>query len=107
MPETDRAAPPAPPAASRTPSRMATLVLIAMLLAAGLAALAWHDTRGRIAAAQDELARRLREIESDARDARSVARTAQEAVREAQARLGQLEGRLSPSQSPQLALEAL
>ena len=35
MPETDRAAPPAPPAASRAPSRMATLVLIAVLLAAG------------------------------------------------------------------------
>src|SRR5438309_6726191 len=110
MPETDPAAPaapPAPPAASRAPSRMATLVLIAVLLAAGLAALAWYDTRGRIAATQDELARRLREIESDARDARSVARTAQEAVREAQARLGQLEGRLAESQSQQLALEAL
>ena len=110
MPETDPAAPaapPAPPAASRAPSRMATLVLIAVLLAAGLAALAWYDTRGRIAATQDELARRLREIESDARDARSVARTAQEAVREAQVRLGQLEGRLAESQSQQLALEAL
>ena len=108
MPETDPAAPAAAPAASPAqPSRISTLVLIAVLLAAGLAALAWYDTRSRIAATQDELARRLREIESDAREARSVARSAQEALRESQVRLGQLEGRLAESQSQQLALEAL
>ncbi|HET7365698.1 MAG TPA: uroporphyrinogen-III C-methyltransferase [Burkholderiales bacterium] len=100
MPETD----PATPARS---SRISTLVLVAVLLAAALAALAWYDTRSRIAATQDELARRLREIESDAREARSVARTAQEAVRESQVRLGQLEARITESQSQQLALEAL
>jgi len=108
MPETDPAAPAAAPGASPAqPSRISTLVLVAVLLAAGLAALAWYDTRSRIAATQDELARRLREIESDAREARSVARSAQEALRESQVRLGQLEGRLAESQSQQLALEAL
>jgi len=100
MPETE-------PAAPARSSRITTLVLIAVLLAAGLGALAWYDTRSRIAATQDELARRLRDIESDAREARSVARTAQEAVRESQVRLGQLEGRITESQSQQLALEAL
>src|SRR5690242_12353530 len=100
MPETE-------PAAPARSSRITTLVLIAVLLAAGLGALAWYDTRSRIAATQDELARRLRDIESDAREARSVARTAQEAVRESQVRLGQLEGRIAESQSQQLALEAL
>ena len=111
MPETDPAAPASQPAApAATParsSRLSTLVLIALLLAAGLAALAWYDTRSRIAATQDELARRLREIENDAREARSVARTAQEALRESQVRLGQLEARVAESQSQQLALEAL
>jgi len=104
MPEADPAAPAVSPARS---SRISKLVLIAVLLAAGLAALAWFDTRSRIGATQEELARRLREIESDARDARLVAGTAQEALREAQVRLGQLEARLAESQSQQLALEAL
>src|SRR3954468_10159991 len=100
MPETD-------PVAPVRSSRVTTLVLVAVLLAAGLGALAWYDTRSRIAATQDELARRLRDIESDARDARSIARTSQEALREAQVKVAQLENRLAESQSQQLALEAL
>src|SRR5919108_6660643 len=111
MPETEPEAPAAPPAApAATParsSRIPMLLLIVVLLAGGLGALAWYDTRSRIGTTQEELARRLREIESDARDARSAARVAQEAAREAQVRVGQLEGRLAESQSQQLALEAL
>src|ERR687887_710646 len=111
MPETDPEAPATPPAApAATParsSRIPLLLLIAVLLAGGLGALAWYDTRSRIGTTQEELARRLREIESDARDARAAARVAQEAAREAQVRVGQLEGRLAESQSQQLALEAL
>src|SRR4029077_3487034 len=75
--------------------------------AAGLAALSWLDARHRIATTQEELARRLREIESDAREARSVARQAQESLRDSQSRVAQLEGRFAESQSQQLALEAL
>ena len=81
--------------------------LVAVLLATALAALFWFDARQRIAATEEQLARRLRDIENDARDARSVAQQAQEALREAQARLGQLESRVAESQSQQLALEAL
>ncbi|HZE60832.1 MAG TPA: uroporphyrinogen-III C-methyltransferase [Burkholderiales bacterium] len=88
-------------------SRTVALAVIVVVLAAGLAALSWLDARHRIATTQEELARRLREIESDAREARSVARQAQEALRESQGRLAQLEGRLAESQSQQLALEAL
>ncbi|MBV9190664.1 MAG: uroporphyrinogen-III C-methyltransferase [Betaproteobacteria bacterium] len=88
-------------------SRTVLLAAIAVFLAAGLAAIAWLDARHRIGATQEELARRLREIESDAREARSVARQSQEALRESQTRLAQLEGRLAESQSQQLALEAL
>ena len=83
------------------------LALIAVLLSAGLAGLSWLDSRNRIGATQEELARRLREIEADAREARTVSRQGQEALREAQAKIAQLESRLAESQSQQLTLEAL
>jgi uroporphyrinogen III methyltransferase/synthase len=88
-------------------SRAPVLLLLAIALAAALATVFWLDARQRISATQQELARRLRDIETDAREARSVARQAQEAQREAQAKVGQLEARLAESQSQQLALEAL
>jgi uroporphyrin-III C-methyltransferase len=79
-------------------SRAPLLLLIAVVLATALATLFWLDARGRIGATQEELARRLRDIEADAREARSIARQSQEGAREA---------RLAESQSQQLALEAL
>lgn len=91
------------PPRSRTPY----LLLIAVALAAALATLFWLDARSRIGATQEELARRLRDIENDARDARSVARQSQEGTREAQVKVAQLEARLAESQSQQVALEAL
>src|SRR5438128_4444819 len=95
-----------PEAAART-SRTIVLALVAVVLAAGLAGLSWLDARHRIGATQEELARRLHEIESDAREARLVSRQAQEALRDAQSRVAQLEARLAEWQSQQLALEAL
>ena len=91
------------PARSRAP----LLLLIAIALAVGLATLFWLDARGRIGATQEELARRLRDIESNAGEARSIARQTQEAAREAHVKVAQLEARLAESQSQQLALEAL
>jgi uroporphyrin-III C-methyltransferase len=88
-------------------SRSATLALIAVLLAAALATLYWLDARNRIAATQDELARRLRDVEHDARQARSIARLSQEGMREAQVKVAQLEARLAETESQRLALEAL
>src|SRR6188508_1680517 len=88
-------------------SRAPLLLLIAVAMAVGLATLFWLDARGRIGATQEELARRLRDIEADAREARSIARQSQEAVREAHVKVAQLEARLAESQSQQLALDAL
>jgi uroporphyrin-3 C-methyltransferase len=88
-------------------SRLPVLMLVAVALATALAALFWLDARQRIGATQEELARRLRDIEADARDARSVARQSQDGLRDAQSKIGQLESRLVESQSQQLALEAL
>src|SRR5688572_31791197 len=105
MVETETEAPvPAQPAPR---SRAPLLLLIAVALATGLATLFWLDARSRIGATQEELARRLRDIEADAREARSIARQSQEAVRDAHVKVAQLEARLAESQSQQLALEAL
>jgi uroporphyrin-3 C-methyltransferase len=82
-------------------------LLIAIALAAGLATLFWLDARSRISATQEELARRLRDIEAHAGEARTIARQSQEAVREAHVKVALLEARLAESQSQQLALEAL
>jgi uncharacterized protein HemX len=96
-----------PEAASARRSRTPLLLLIAVVLAAALATVFWLDARQRIDATQQELARRLRDIEADAREARSVARQAEEGQRDTRVKLGQLEARLAESQSQQLALEAL
>jgi uroporphyrinogen III methyltransferase / synthase len=88
-------------------SRAPLLLLLAIVLATALSGAFWLDARQRLSATQDELARRLRDMEVDSREARAVARQAQEAQRESQAKVGQLEARLAESQSQQLALEAL
>jgi uroporphyrin-3 C-methyltransferase len=85
--------------------RIAIAVLAAAVL--GLLALVWLDSRERIGATRDEMARRLRDIEADARDARTLARQSQEASREMQGKLALLEGKLADAQSQQAALEVL
>jgi len=94
-------------AAAPRASRAGRLALLAIVLAAALATLYWIDVRERLSGTQQELARRLREIESDAREARSIARASQDALFAAQAKIGLLETRLAESQGQQLALEAL
>jgi uncharacterized protein HemX/uroporphyrinogen-III synthase len=95
------------PESPRPRRRTSWLLLCAVLLSAALATVFWLDARQRIDATQQELARRLRDIEADAREARSVARQSEEAQRDTRAKLVQLETRLAESQSQQLALEAL
>jgi uroporphyrin-3 C-methyltransferase len=93
-----------PPAAPRKASRV---VLAALAVLAVVVAALWYDTRGRIGATQEELARRLQDIEAESRAARSLGRQAQDGLRDAQARVSALEARLAESQSQQIALEAL
>jgi uroporphyrin-3 C-methyltransferase len=105
----DAAAPLREAAVPREPAsrRLLALVALAALVVLALSAWFWIDARGRIGATQDEIARRLREVEIEARDARTLARQAQEAQRDIQAKLAQIDQRLSESQSQQVALEAL
>lgn len=88
-------------------ARRRWLFAAALAVLAAVVAALWLDTRGRIEATQEELARRLRDIEADGREARAQSRRAEEAVRELQARIGALETRLAESQSQQAALESL
>src|SRR5688572_19161909 len=93
--------------AAAAPRKTSRFMLFALLLLAAIVAALWYDTRGRIGSTQEELARRLQEIENESRAARPLARTAQEGLREALTRVGALEARLAESQSQQVALEAL
>jgi uroporphyrin-3 C-methyltransferase len=83
------------------------VILLVVLAGAGLIAASWLDSRNRISATQDELARRLRDIENDSRDARAIARDSQESTRALTSKITLLEARISESQSQQVALEAL
>ena len=87
-------------------TRLRVFAAALVVLAAVVAGL-WLDTRGRIGATQEELARRLRDIETETREARTLGRQNQEALREALAKLGALETKVADSQNQQLALEAL
>jgi uroporphyrin-III C-methyltransferase len=100
---------PAPAPESKPSSGAGLRVLAGLLIAVALGASGWvyYDSRVRLGAAQQELARRLRGIEEDARDARAAANAAQEAARDMQAKLGALEARVGDAQSQQAALESL
>jgi uroporphyrin-3 C-methyltransferase len=83
------------------------VVAVALAVLAAIVAGLWLDTRGRIGATQEELAKRLRDIEIETREARTLGRQTQEALREALAKLGSLEAKVAESQNQQVALEAL
>ena len=95
----------APEARARTRRRLVAAAILAAVAVA--VAVSWLDTRSRIGSTQEELARRLRDIEVESKEARALARQSQEAMREALAKLSVLESRLAESQAQQGALEAL
>ena len=89
------------------PPRRLRVFAIALVVLAAIVAGLWLDTRGRIGATQEELAKRLHDIESETREARTLGRQAQEAQRETLAKLGALETKVAESQNQQVALEVL
>jgi uroporphyrin-3 C-methyltransferase len=95
------------PAESRKTRRTGLLVTLWIVLLVALATGFWLDVRERIGATQEEVARRLRDVEAESRNTRIAAREAQETAREMRTKLSALEQRLTESQSQQLALEAL
>ena len=71
-PERPAATPAAAGPAPATPSHAPRLALIAVVLAAALTALFWIDVRNRIGGTQEELARRLQDIDAGSREARGA-----------------------------------
>jgi uroporphyrin-3 C-methyltransferase len=94
-------------APAAAPSRRSRVFAVALVVLAAIVAGLWLDTRGRIGATQEELAKRLHDIESETREARTLGRQTQEAQREMLAKLGALETKVAESQNQQVALEVL
>jgi uroporphyrin-3 C-methyltransferase len=82
-------------------------VVLALVGAVLVVAWQWVDTRSQIGALREELARRLRDSDSEAKESLLLAKQAQETLRESQAKLALLENRVAESQNQQVALEAL
>ena len=95
------------PVTDAAPRTRLRVVAVALVVLAAIVAGLWLDTRGRIGATQEELAKRLRDIETETREARTLGRQTQEALREALVKLGALESKVAESQSQQVALEVL
>jgi len=102
-----QSAPTIDPADARRRRNRRLLAAMWVVLVAALATAFWLDLRERIGATQEEVARRLRDVEAESRNTRIAAREAQEVARELRSKLAALEQRLTESQSQQLALEAL
>lgn len=101
---------PSPAPATTHPRKRAGLALLAFLLAiaaCGFAGWQWIDSRSKLDMLQQELARRLAEVESAGRETRLIAGQSRDVVRDAEARLGQLEARMIETQNQRLALESL
>jgi uroporphyrin-3 C-methyltransferase len=81
--------------------------LIVALIALGLAAWQWVETRVRLSNTQQELAHRLSESDTVAKESRALSRQAQEQLAALQGKLGELEGQLAESKSQQATLENL
>ena len=94
-------------AAGRPPAWRILAALTVAVLALGLAAWQWHDSRSEIGVLRKEIAKKLADADTQMKESRIVAEQVREAVADAQVKLGVLESRLAESQSQQIALEAL
>ena len=81
--------------------------LYVVLIALALAGWQWAETRWRLAATQQELARRLAENDAVAKESRALAHLAQEEIVVLRGKLGEVEARLAESRSQQATLETL
>jgi uroporphyrin-3 C-methyltransferase len=111
---TPDSAPPAspPPTPAPAPGRLRTALAgrkltLAVAAVAVLFGAQWLETRLRLSAVQEELARRLADSDGQAKEARAGARQNGEALQALQAKVGALEAQLAESQGQQLALESM
>lgn len=78
-----------------------------VLLALGLTAWQWLETRSRLAETQQELARRLAESDIAGKESRVLASRALEQTADLQSKLGAMEGKLAEFQGQAAALQSL
>lgn len=86
---------------------LAVLALLLSLAAAGFSGWQWLESRRISAGLEQDLARRLTEINSASSETRALSSSTRDIVRDAEARLGQLEARLAEMQNQRFALETL
>ena len=96
-----------PSAPHLTSTFLSALALLLALIAVGVLAWQWIDTRATADALRQELAKKLADTETNNKQSRVAAEQAREASTEAQVKLGILENRVAESQNQQIALEAL
>ena len=102
------AAPPSVPAPDRPrPAPGSRKLMFAVVAVALLFGAQWLETRFRLSAVQEELAKRLAESDGQSKEARAIARQNQEALQALQGKVGALEAQLAESQGQQLALESM
>lgn len=88
-------------------SRLAALALLVALGTGGLAAWQWYQSRVEGPKLEQELGRRLAQIDTTAREARDFSAQSRSTLGSIEARLGQLEARIAETQNQRFALETL
>jgi uroporphyrin-3 C-methyltransferase len=88
-------------------SRLAAFALLVSLGAGGLAAWQWYESKVKGPRLEQELGRRLAQIDATAREARDFSAQSRSTLGDIEARLGQLEARIAETQNQRLALENL
>lgn len=97
---------------AQTPRRsggrgIAVLALVLALGAAGFSGWQWLQSHRMAAQLQQDLARRLAELDRTSRETNELSSSTRDSVRDAEARLGQLEARIAEMQNQRFALETL
>jgi uroporphyrin-3 C-methyltransferase len=88
-------------------SRLAAAALLLAAAAAAMSAWQWYESRMQRPRLEQELGRRLGEIDTLAREARNFSAQSRSSMRDVEARLGQLEARIVETQNQRFALETL
>jgi uroporphyrin-3 C-methyltransferase len=86
--------------------RFSPRVLVVLAVAALILAL-WVDTRSQIHGLQQELVRKLADMDSHDRESRQAATQARDTARDLEYRLGVIESQVAEAQSQRLAVESL
>lgn len=86
---------------------VAALALLLSLAAVALAGWQWFDSRRSLGAIEQEVAKRLGEVDAMSRGTHALAAQSRDSISDVNARLGQLEARMVETQNQRLALESL